>query len=81
MCPAQAERYLVGLQERLQPREVEAAALRRNVGEKTELVTTLHQQLQEVKREMANAPPAPHDPNPMWLQGLPADVSSSFGGQ
>ena len=50
------ERNLVGLRDRLRQREEEVVTLRRNVDEKAELVGTLQQQLQEVKREMANPP-------------------------
>ena len=66
------ERNLVGCRDRLRQREEEVVTLRRNVDEKAELVGTLQQQLQEVKREMANPPPPPQNPNPMGPQGLRA---------
>ena len=56
---------LVGLRDRLRQREEEVVTLRRNVDEKAELVGSLQQQLQEVKREMANPPPPPQNPNPL----------------
>ena len=66
------ERNLVELRDRLRQREGEVATLRRNVDEKAELVCTLQQQLQEVKREMANPLPKPQNPNPLGPQGPPA---------
>ena len=56
------EPNLVGLRDRLRQREEDVAALRRNVDEKSELVSTLQQQLQEVKWEMANPPPSTSKP-------------------
>ena len=64
------ERNLVRLRDRLRRREEEVVTLRRNIDEKAELVGTLQQQLQEVKREMANPPPPPQNPNPLGPQGL-----------
>ena len=55
------ERNLAGLWDRLRQREEEVVTLRCNVDEKTELVGTLQQQLQEVKREVANPPPPPQN--------------------
>ena len=40
---------MAGLRDRLRQREEEVVTLRRNVDEKTELVGTLQQQLQEVR--------------------------------
>ena len=52
--------------------EEQVVTLRRNVDEKAELVGTLQQQLQEVKREKANPLPVPQNPNPLGPQGPPA---------